>query len=252
MNTESEMREMLNIINSGNIKLLEEKITYNNVGLHPICYIGINSNRPEKISYTIKVIDLFIESGADINDIFTRGSKREYSAIVCACEYGCSPEILTFVLKHGANPNLFVNGAPAIARAIEEANYNAVKLLLEYGANVDFIDEEGNNLLHKTLEEYEFYNTHYSEEYIKISALLIERNVNYEHKNKNGDSPIDIIMCKITKPCGYYEECDRTYIEILHQMLYKTRKNSIYDYSICDGYECECNYEYKCEECECD
>ncbi len=123
----------------GNVELVKELLKnrpginntsgdgYGNTPLAIACQNGHN-----------KLVELLIELGADANQSFRDGD----TALLKACN-GYKPEFVTEIvevlLKHGANPNLFTAGNDGpLHYAAMFGHFGAVKLLVQYGAKINF------------------------------------------------------------------------------------------------------------------
>lgn len=98
-------------------------------------------------------------------------------------------------LEAGADPNYAnsITGYPPIISAIEMEDVETIKLLLRFGANINFKDELGNNLLHFAIDVEVDGKYQYGEAPTPlVSKFLLEQRLNANHKNIKGFSALDL------------------------------------------------------------
>lgn len=107
-----------------------------------------------------------------------------------------NPEVIKVMFEYGADPNLdfsdvsMATGAKtAFMYAVKQArsyNPNSIKivdLFVEEGADVNVLDDRGNNLIHIKVQNRDF----------DLIEKLIELGVDPYKKNKNGETPYNLI-----------------------------------------------------------
>lgn len=123
----------------------------------------------------IKIIELLIKAKININ---ARERKFGNTALITAFISNNSCEVIEFLLKHGADPNIKdIDGNTALIIAIKQCNYNdeilnytkIIRTLIFHGADMTICDSDGKNFielteneefkenLHKIVEEYQTY-----------------------------------------------------------------------------------------------
>lgn len=141
-----------------------------------------------------RMIDTAREEGWDLSEV---PNVRIYKMATLAYPiYHRKPEVLNVMFEYGADPNLdfsdvsMSGGSPtAFMYAIKQANtaypssMEVVDLFVQNGANVDFLDSNGNNLLHMAIERGDF----------DIVPKLLEIGVDPNKKNNSGKLPHEAI-----------------------------------------------------------
>ena len=97
-----------------------------------------------------EVLKILLEHNADPNQPFAYGSTALLDVV--KGNNGGYMQTLTVLLGHGADPNLAhaTTGQTALMIAALELRIEAVKLLLEYGADVTQVNREGQSVLDQT------------------------------------------------------------------------------------------------------
>lgn len=161
----------------------------------------------------LPMVQLLLKFKADPNESETDGRSVLFSAIY-------KPEILTALLEAGANPEvrdetdsmnnnlprggmglgtglpappLLISRTPLLFAAGAESNAVAVATLLQYGANPNATDRQGNNALYYAAEAL-------AEE--KTFVLLLEHHTNPNQQNKEGHTPLDQVKEMLRTPTG--------------------------------------------------
>ncbi len=109
-------------------------------------------------------VALLLENGASIN-----GLKGDMTPLQCAV-YSKHPETAAFLLENDADPNIpDENGITALAIAARNGDARLVKLLLDFGANIEQGDEYGWRPLHIALRSTLSSG---SERFLTVKTLL--------------------------------------------------------------------------------
>ena len=121
--------------------------------------------------------------GADPNRQMSNGG----TVINLAARLTGEPRWLSLALEHGGNPDLpnrmnpNAHGATPIFYAIAEHNVEGVQVLIDGGADVDFVDDLGMAPIHEA-GDFSYWD---------IVYLLLEAGADYKAKNRHG---VDIEM----------------------------------------------------------
>ena len=123
-----------------------------------------------------EVIKALLEYGADPDAFFGNGSTAMLELL--SHKKAPYPEALTVLLQHGADPNIahsIIGETPLIVAAVT-LEVDLVKLLLEYGADVTQVDQEGRSVLDMLGDE----------KYSEVCELCTQ----YIECNKAGGKPV--------------------------------------------------------------
>lgn len=152
----------MSINNKITIKIIKLLLKYNinvnhvdNDGAHILIDLCRNYSR-----YSLKVVKLLLEHGADVNVTF--GNKK-------------------WTPLFFANENLFSSSEKDPERCTK-----LIDLLIHYGANVNAVGKYGNNILMEdTTRNLECPNS--------ITKHLLEKKINVNHQNDNGDTSLLLV-----------------------------------------------------------
>ena len=108
-----------------------------------------------------------------LNDRFPDGT-TQFDKI----NYLCPDECLEILLKAGLDPNLATHGVPPLHHFTEHRELGKMKLLLDYGANINAQDRYGDTPL---IAAYHHY-------FAEGVELLLKRGANVHVRNKKGES----------------------------------------------------------------
>ena len=114
---------------------------------------------------------------------------NEVTPLKISCLYKNNLEITELLFQYGANPNETTkSGISLLLAASLKGNYNICKILIEKGANVNFIDS-----LHPS--KFSFSNLMYvaKDDRFKIAKLLIENGADVNYSN----SKFSVLICAI-------------------------------------------------------
>src|SRR4030042_1031254 len=111
-----------------------------------ITITGISANDPPVFKYIsnndIPAITEFIKNN-DINGIYGEDST---TLLIYSIQSG-SNKVVEFLLIKGADPNMYLNGKSPLMYAISDGSRNKINILLNYNANINDRDIEGNHSL---------------------------------------------------------------------------------------------------------
>lgn len=171
-------------------------------GATPLLWILSQSQKPTSIQELIKL-------GANPNRI----SKNGYSPVYFSAEMDVpkTTELLEILLKNGGNPNISnpIKKTPVVINALHSHNNRNVMLLMDYGADINAVDDNGESLLvnaailnqHDLMKNlmqrgvtitdkdkdfliWHFKNLHIANEYQNeadaVKYLLMKRGINFE------------------------------------------------------------------------
>lgn len=114
-----------------------------------------------------------------------------------AIEYDNS-EMIDMLIRAGANVNENTCGLTPLHLAVfTSPRYKVIKGLLDAGADLDILDNQGNTILHSILFYFIYNNTSYDidEDLFQSLELIIQNSCYHlQTRNNRGDIPHDIIM----------------------------------------------------------
>ena len=123
------------------------------------------------------LIQFFIESGADVNQVNNNGwSILHYAA-------NGYPEIIELLLSSGANINQITNTGISTLHVATQGHYKITKLLLACGANINHSDNDGRTSLHFAIE----YNE------LDIAKLLLV-SCDLDIRDNNGETALHLAI----------------------------------------------------------
>ena len=141
-----------------------------------------------------RMIDFAREEDLDLTEV--PGVRIYKMATIAYPIFHRKSEVLNVMFEYGADPNLdfsdvSISGVSptAFAYAIKQANtaypssMEIVDLFVRNGADVNFVDNKGNNLLHMAVEGSDF----------DVIPKLLEIGVDPNKKNANGKLPHEVI-----------------------------------------------------------
>ena len=147
-----------------------------------LSYISTKSVQPQKeiplavLEGDLEKVHNLIKDGADVNG--------DINGPLLSLTQG-NVEITKFLLENGADPNL--NPFTLHHYCESYKNPELVKLLIKYGAKVNYIDPKtGATPLHRAM--YMFRS--------EVVKVLIENGADLSIKNKKGQTPIDVLKSK--------------------------------------------------------
>ncbi len=125
----------------------------------------------------IKVVNILLEAGADIN--FRQ--KKFKNAIDFAVIYN-RVEIIKMLLKKGADPNAMIQATKLtpLFYALSRNYIDAVEVLLKNKANVNQIPRSGTTLLHEAVDQHG----------LNVVKLLLKYHANINAKNRTDSTPL--------------------------------------------------------------
>lgn len=150
------------------------------------------------------LIEFFIQAGMNVN-------YQDYnldSILQVAIQNKPNSEIITKLLKHGANPNLQNHqGRNSLITAIEHYQFNVIPILLQYNADPNLQDNQGQNSLIFAIKHYNF----------NAIPMLLESGANFLIKNKDNQNALDLINNEIKQKehqPKYFKEWFENYSKI--------------------------------------
>ena len=157
--------------------LIESGADINAMGRYDYTLLSIAVKQYESIN----VVRLLLEYGADVNAKAKDGTTPLFNAV----RYGNYLDVTKLLIENGANINIREQrtGKTPLIIAISNNNIDTAKLLINNGANVNIADNSGRSPL--------FIAAHDAHNYDKNIALiefLIKKGANIEHKNEDGNN----------------------------------------------------------------
>ena len=86
------------------------------------------------------VIELLLKYGADID-----AKDKDITVLYSAIDSDSDVSVIGLLLEHGADPNVPSRGRIPLHEAVVRGNADTAELLLKYGADIDAIDDHGND-----------------------------------------------------------------------------------------------------------
>lgn len=131
------------------------------------------------------IFKTLIAWGADWNPVFN-------ASLIKAVEHPeneTNAKVVKFLIQEGYDPKV------ALVSSVTHINEKAVKILLDAGANADYVDEEGNNLMHLLALSENFGKKCEGREEgrdQRMIKLLKSRVKNFDVPNKDRKTPAEI------------------------------------------------------------
>ncbi|NEQ99706.1 MAG: hypothetical protein F6K30_23895 [Cyanothece sp. SIO2G6] len=140
---------------------------------------AIIANDYSKVNYLISL-------GVDINEPLPED--RLMPPVGYAIAYSCS-DIVDLLIKSGATvENFLINQLPylsSLVRIAERSNYEIVNLLILSGLDINHPLEEGDTILHKSVEKYD----------VNFIKFLLKLGANPNQINEYGWTPLMSLIC---------------------------------------------------------
>jgi len=162
-------------------------------------------------SNNVRLVKTAIREGADVNEYYYRKNKvdRDTALMHCAFNPEINIEILEILIKTG--PNIEAKGVAnvtAIGYAVIKKNIKMIKFLVNYGANVNVVDDYGAHVI--------YWCVHKEVHDIEILKFLVEHGADVCFKNY-GISILDHAK---------YNKCSDEIINFLEQAIIVVKKRS--------------------------
>lgn len=128
----------------------------------------------------VHLVQLLLEHGADASPKHAMYEPLLYLA--CSRRGNNKYELCKLLLEKGADCNAPVHGGPLtpFLIAVEDESLELVKLFLNFGANIEAIDRNGNTVLH-----YAALN-----QQVDVIAFMLNQGLNIESRNQSYDTPL--------------------------------------------------------------
>ncbi len=141
---------------------------------HPIDWAAMENNP--------RIIKIFIKNGVNIEQKGSYG----YTPLMSACSvYEPANDAIKLLLNRGANPDAStINGYSALMMTCSNRNLIGSKLLVQNGADLNLVTDEGNSALH--------YCVRYSKVNVDLIKMLIANGIDKTLKDSNGQTAYDI------------------------------------------------------------
>jgi len=142
----------------------------------------------ESTKSSVSTAKMLLSSGANVNVMDRTGA----SPLYLACDRG-KTELVKLLLSHGANPNVIAAERPKhpVHAACTGHNYDSLKLLLEYNADVSVRDECDRTALHCVLESAAHrISNGANKNVLFLVQLLLDRGADVNVASKDGETPL--------------------------------------------------------------
>lgn len=160
--------EAHNKLNKIDLPHIEEKKLEINFDQNPI------SQLDSIIKSDFETAKKIIDKIPDLNSPFEEFSYKRPLLHCLVASYSCKPEIIRYVLQSGANPNVIDENGKNALHWVHALKTEFLDLLLEFGGNVNHVDNSENNLLFSFVNSYENF------------VWCIEHQIDVNYKKKNG------------------------------------------------------------------
>lgn len=174
--------------------LLERKANVNafvkTTGDNALMYV-INQSRTEKEKDSIRMMNLLIDKGININFQGPQGN----TALMYASGWGVvtkNPERAKILLDKGAKVNLQnKKGETALMMAANRGHVETAKLLIERGANLEMKDNNGRTaLMNASAATIDLKST--NSDFPELVKLLLDKGANINAKDKNNSTALSL------------------------------------------------------------
>ena len=181
-----------------NPSLAKQRTSHDISPLLLACYY----NKPQLVKIILKhidQIDIYEAAAANLLEettnlltenpvLLAQYSPHGFTALAMAVHFG-NEEIVRFLLRHGADANLFSQNGYHISplHTAVDANFEVIaKMLIEAGAEVNCVQSSGMTPLH-----YAAQNGN-----IELLIVLLEKGALVEYKNEQGKTASDLALLK--------------------------------------------------------
>lgn len=121
-----------------------------------------------------QIVKMLLSHGADVNNINPRG-------LTCLASSG-DPDELELLLQAGLSPNVIAEGKSLLDRCISRGNAKLAITLINYGADISYVNENGQTYLHRTRDSM-LTKT--------LIAAFIEQGLDVNVADINGRTPVE-------------------------------------------------------------
>ncbi|XP_055954692.1 serine/threonine-protein phosphatase 6 regulatory ankyrin repeat subunit A-like [Patella vulgata] len=185
-----------------------------------------------------KIVIYLIDHGVDIEYIDDEHNNLLHLVLDSYRSYhpGTKDELLQYVIKlveAGVDVNhLNKDKQTPVSIAARKELSKIVIYLIFHGVDIEYIDDEHNNLLHLVLDSYRSYHPGTKDELLQYVIQLVEAGVDVNHLNQDQQTPISVaarkglynIVLYLIDHCVDIQYTDREQNNFLHLVLSSAEK----------------------------
>jgi len=134
-----------------------------------------------------EIFKLLLDYGADPN---VRLGPNRQSLLLSITNI----DLLNYSLEKGANPNAYNVYGSILQRYAMDLNFEFVSSLVKYGADIEYLDRDGNSILMLMLSKQLYFSEIRAENMLRIMELLLSKGADLNIKNGNGATALSLAI----------------------------------------------------------